>query len=286
MIYIFFLFFILPIIFDLTLGKPIYNNYPGFYSASRDKLTIITYNLLVIIPPLIWMIFKNKEYISVKHLSFNIYKIKSPLLLYILFVIIILPIFLVLLSPTPELYLLYGPRGELMSVDAKNYHFYLRNAIMISLFTIFYFLYTSKQLYISLFCLSPFILIDVWLHGKRSIVFTILIILLILVIIKKQVKGIKLVLLFSITASILLSFSLFYQFELRDIDNRPTEKQYENFRIDFGRDDETKLAIYREQKNQIPVLDYRGKFFVLSYLLCTKRMVVRKTISLCTIFNI
>lgn len=261
-IYLYILFFVFPICLDLTIGKPIYDNYPGFFEATRDEITLIIYNFLMILPPLIWLIFKNKYYLNIKDIKFVIPSIKNPFILYILIIFTISPIILFLLSPAPEVYFFYGSRSDLMNTQEKEFHAFLGIFIMISLFTCLYFIALSRNIYITILFFLPILGMDFWLHGKRSIVFTMLIILFLVIIIKRKIRGSKLIILSTVVAILLLSFSVFYQTEIRTVSSLSEEKQYENFRVDFGRDDETKLSLYRELNEGNSILDYRGQSFL------------------------
>src|SRR5690606_5379606 len=120
---VFYVFFVIPLIFDYVVGKPSYSySKPGFYVASRDEQTSYIYAMYLNVIPIIWRIFKKSDKIQsikIDFLNNDILQRMRPLLR----LIAISPLIAWMFAPNPFGYINYAayPRG-LLGVDSSDYH--------------------------------------------------------------------------------------------------------------------------------------------------------------------
>ncbi|KAA2398113.1 hypothetical protein ACX16Y_12085 [Bacillus cereus] len=270
---VFYVLFVVPLILDYLVGQPEYRTRPGFYLASRDEITSYIYAFYISIVPLIWCIFSKSQnkYLNLEfHFDINILKKLKPFLI----LLVISPFLGWMFSPNPMEYLTYAAASKkVLSEDSLGFHVFLSRLCLLSVITIFILLISKKRLkFIDFIMISPWLLTSIWLHGKRSIVMMVVVLLCYLVWQKKLIKGIKLAIFGSLMIVLFLSFSNTYQKNLRFTDFNVVNKDilYENIRIDYGRDDVTKLAIYAElYPNQVKILEYRFQsavFYATAYI--------------------
>lgn len=276
---VFYFFFAIPLLLDEIIGKPEYLNRPGFRLAANDQLTTIVYCLYMMLVPIVWKIQNRKSSITSKKdirlnqdfkMFFIIRKV-MPLLL----ILIILPIILLLISPEPNLYLNYGATAlHILTGSSRDFHTFIELSTLLSVLSasLILMVVKSKNIFTILIVLFPFLFLSIWLNGKRYIVlFTIVLILYVLwnrrILIGKKLMIIGLLIVCSFAV-----FSTVYQDSLRFDGGLQTNsiETYENFRLDYGRDDVTKLAIYAELNPETTqILDYRGQsmlFYLLMYV--------------------
>lgn len=264
---VFYIFFVIPVILDIVIGRPNYYNSPGFYLASRDEVTSIIYAIYISIIPLIWRIFSKSKSdifkISIARFNFNIiHKI-------LLNILAVSPIIGLLFSPDLSTYINYAasPRG-LLSVEGSSYHILLSRLSLVSIIAIFLLLMIKKKIYLfSIVAYFPLIFFSVWIHGKRSIVMITILLFTYLLWNKKILRGFNLVIYGILIVTLFILFSNSYQTDFRysASSSKNLEYIYENFRIDYGRDDVTKLAIYAElNPNEVEILEYRFQSFLFS----------------------
>ena len=262
LIVVFFIFFVLPNILNHLIGLPNYNNLPGFYWSSIDHKTNIIYNISIIFLPVILYISGNAKpfkIYDVKKIQFEKYK---KFIYFILFIFLLSPSLLLLISPDLSSYFNYATAGNREFSDAgASFHSTLGLLSRVSVISfILILLFKRNKILITSLLMSPFILIDFWIYGKRSIVALFLMLLFYTLWQKKVIKGINIAILGISMFFTLLIFSNFYQNEVREKTDNSFEEKYLNFRVDYGRDDVLKLVTYRElNKDQMQVLEYPGQ---------------------------
>lgn len=260
---VFYIFFVIPIILDMVIGQPEYGDKPGFYLSSRDVSTSVIYTIYIGFIPIIWRIFKVKK----RNNHFRFYSSELKLSVYIkilLYFLVISPFIGWLFSPEPLNYLKYAasPRG-LLSIEGNEYHNILSKLCLISIIAVFLLLLSKKKItFIDFLLYVPWLIISIWLHGKRSIIMETIFLLIFTLWYKKILKGFKLICFVVIMGIIFLLYSNLYQTNYRYSTNVDNNYIYESIRIDFGRDDVTKLAIYAElNPDKIKILEYRFQSF-------------------------
>ena len=215
-----------------------------------------------------WIFAKKRKKVSLNYIINIKFKFLNKLkpLLYILLVV---PLIAVLLSPDPSYYLNYAgsAKGLLVDSNLKEYHSFLLVFCRITIISagLLLIMTPPKQFLRTLILCLPFLLMVSWIYGKRSIVATILVLIIYVVWSKGFLKGFRFVGIGISVFLILMFFSILYQQNIRyDIFQIDTnEKVYENMRIDFGRDDVTKFTIYSElNKMNRNILEYRGQSFL------------------------
>ena len=257
---IFYIFFVFPLILDFVVGPPSYYKHPGFMIASKDYATRIIYSIYIIfIPFILYKYGKNKCVIN--NFDFNVnYKVR-----FILYIILILPFFLVLVSPNPEIYLNYAASTKgLLNLEEKEFHSFIVLCCRMSVLAYIILIFIRRgSIFLYSILLSPFIFIDIWIYGKRSIVATFLVLLVFVLWKKGIVRGFGIIIIGIMSLIFIFLFSHIYQEQVRDHIDYSFERKYLNFRIDYGRDDVTKLAIFSElNPNEIKILDFRGESFL------------------------
>jgi len=268
-----FLFFLngFPFLLDLLFGTPRYTIYPGFRDASQDLATHILFCLYLSICPVIWWIFSGP--IKIKHfLHFNA-KIRTKKLNkisgFILLSVLVLPALFVLLSPQRVIYFTYTIRGGgSVSESANFYHIWVAQLVQLSILAMGIILIQIKNYWIIFLGIMPIIFLNLWFHGKRSIVAFFIAI----VVFSMWKRGFLNNRRFFITGALLgvgiLIFSSYYLNKVRHIQDFSSllfnEFVYEYLRVDFGRDADLKFAIYAElHPKDIRILDYRGQSLII-----------------------
>ena len=257
----------IPLFLDLIIGVPIYGDKYGFYYASRDVITSIIYDLYVCIcPPLWWFFGRPKRYReSQKAIIISWESIIYKKYTYLLLIILLLPLVLISTVPEPNILLEYGyvtKRFQLLLTGSE--WTYLREAASISLICAFIIINLSKRRVYFILCFVM-ILVDVWVVSKRYTI-AMAIFLTITTLWNKGYLSKARILLVVVAAPILMGvFSYAYQSSVRGINLRSSsfEGLYEDVRIDYGRDDVIKLAIYSEvHPEAVRILEHRGQSFL------------------------
>lgn len=261
-IIIFFIFWGIPIILDVIIGKPTYQKYPGFKDASNDDLTFFIFSLYMIFIPIFWWLFGR----SVNYKKASVLNVKSKKILIncLSFILLLLPINLVFFAPLPELYLNYGATAlGLFQDEARDYHAIVSASTLGAIIGWALLLINSNRNRIFQFIILTFPLLfsTIWINGKRYILVLVLLLFVYILWYKKVLIGKRLLITCCIFLLIFMFFSKSYQSEIRDIDSESNSfyELYEGYRVNFGRDDVTKLAIYYELQNDKKILDYRGQ---------------------------
>ncbi|MEK3992337.1 hypothetical protein [Robertmurraya sp. FSL R5-0851] len=264
---VYYIFFAFPLLLDFLIGKPNYYTFPGFRLASRDTLTEYIYSIYLCIIPIIWIlttrIKRKQKQMKSFNLNNNFFKRIYPIIYFLLFT----PILAVLFSPNPMVYLEYGAavKGLLVN-ESENYHVIVDLSVNISILSVIWLLIFRKnkiRRYIIL--LSPIIFLCIWINGKRSIVALIAVAIGYILWQKGYLRGIKFYIAITFAVIIFALFTSLYQSNLRYESQGITDFYdiYENVRVDFGRDDVTKFAIYTTlYPEEGKILEYPGQSFL------------------------
>ncbi|WP_342475615.1 hypothetical protein NST70_02140 [Weizmannia sp. FSL K6-0777] len=259
----FFFFFYVPVLLDTIIGKPNYTYELGFILSSQDKVTLYIYLLYIFIIPVIWWVTgKNKK-------RFNKYDkdnsmLNGYILRLLLYISLVSPLIAVVFAPQPSIYLHYGAvLTENMYGEISDYHTLLSSLTFLSVISGISLILTNKNFsFLVFFLIIFFIGVDCWINGKRAIM-ALAVMLLIYSLWNKNVFNKSVLILTSICSCLfILLFSNLYQNSLRYEKEQISSfnEKYHNFRVDFGRDDVTKMAIYAElHPENLKILEYRGQ---------------------------
>ncbi len=258
----------LPLLLDLIFGRPPYVQFPGFDDASHDATTSVLYCAYMLLCVCIWWL----GYTPAVHRSPAAGRLNpvsaglSPARRAVFIAMLFSPFLLLALSPDPWMYLEYTPRArELHFRDAERlFHIWVGRAIQASFLASAILLFFTRRLPPSIASMLPIVGMNCWLSGKRNAIANVLVLWLYSLWRRGTLRGRPLILVSLLAAGGLLAFSSFYQTQLRFTDafveNRGRDFWYDNYRIDYGRDDTIKLNIFALlNERQMQILDYRGQ---------------------------
>ena len=255
-----------PLLLDVIVGVPFYLGYPGFRSAGLDETTAILYCAYVSTCPIIWWFFAGglrKTSIFPAIHSRRMTKLA-------LLVMLMLPGFLVLLSPDPFVYSEYSIRVPEPSTAHLSmfFHIWVVQSIQFSILAAGIILIRAKRVWACILWLAPVIFSDCWLHGKRNAV-AIALAMLLYALWRRGILTRKRLYVVGATAFLcLFAFSFYYIGKVRYSSKFLAKQSYEFFydflRMDYGRDAVIKLVIFAElYPERIRILDYRGQSAVI-----------------------
>jgi hypothetical protein len=263
----------LPLLLDELIGQPEYLVFPGFYWATRDIITNYIYCAYMALVPVFWLFLSrisNYNFTAfLPSITANTYqpapirKLGSYSKL-ILSLLLISPLIAVAVSPNPLLYLdfstvMRAQVSDIFLVGHKNVALFANFSTMAAAV----FIATAKPRifgtipYISVLLMPiAFIIVSVWLQGKRSLVAMATVFLILAFHYRGVLRGKKLFIAIGIALVVTLTYSFFFQI----YSDRISRTMYENFRVDYGRDDVIKMTIYSEMNPQsIQILEHRGQ---------------------------
>ncbi|MGW9126051.1 hypothetical protein ACWGPW_13685 [Paenibacillus chitinolyticus] len=258
---IWYTFFIVPLILDLSLGSPHYGGYKGLRIAANDPNANLIYCLYMCVVPLVFYLFGRAKKVHIEQSSTKPHK----LLIAVLQILMISPVVVACFSPHPELYLKYGSIIAEMEnfPEAEQFNKIVSLCTLVSVAAVGILLMLRPRLTVFSFVpYLPWLFLAVWLNGKRAVFIMALVLIVYAYYQKGKIKGLKLLGALILSVSLMAGFSNFYQNELRYEQMGITDSDdiYKNVRVDFGRDDRTKMTIYAELHPQtMKILDYRGQ---------------------------
>lgn len=265
---VFFIFYVLPVFLDVFYSPPKYSSlFAKFEVVTTDFYTVLIYNSLILIFQIIlYNKFKN---ITITSTEFRPFKLNFLVTLFIN-ILIFLPIILFILYPEKEKLLIYG-NLSLRNIEEADEFVWLVNSTNLSILMISFLAINKNYSLKLLLKFSPILLACVWINGKRNIIVLLLLIFVYVLLNNNRLKN-KLKIFISILVSVFVGlFSQYYlnNFKLNEVEQTAEEK-YEILRIDYGRDDVLKMAIYHELYYKYPpILSYRGEsmVFVLTFFI-------------------
>jgi hypothetical protein len=260
----------LPLVFDLTLGVPTYRNMDTLALAAMDPTTNLIYLAyiafipLVLYPVAVLRLARARSQGAATTLVATPRGADRPGAALPLYVLLVLPLFAVAISPHPLLYLTYGivTDAELMRdpAEATAYSLVQLTATLAVIGCAALLQHGSSPLR-SLLTSFPFAFIAMWADGKRHIVIFYLGLVTWRLWERKVLRGATLPLFIAGIALLFTFFTITYQASVRGISSATStnkEDVYENARVDFGRDHTIKTAIYAELAGD-SILGARGK---------------------------
>lgn len=262
---IYYFIFTIPLMLDYIIGIPEYYLYSQYiyYEASNDLKVNLIFNIMNLF---LFYIFIRKR--KVFKIEFKFIK-QNIIIKLILLMIAFLPIliFIINLNEIPSLkygYLIgnYSSDNQLKSI----YSLFLNTTIISLSAAMLYIILTKKRnIYIN-FLLYFSIFFSIYFNGKRLIVFLFAILMLVNIYIKRRRY-------FFITSIIciisVVLFNNFYSEYLKNEYNlnKFSANDYLQYRIDYSRDHNVKMALYKEMvDSQEMILEYRGQSFLSNML--------------------
>jgi hypothetical protein len=264
----------LPIVLDLLAASPEYRAEPGFYIANQDVGTVLVYCSYVSLCPVLWWAMRGRRRQSRGHLSGQSFSSEGLLLgpwRPLFWLMVVSPLVALATAPVPGAYLRYA-YVTLNNVpsNVSDHHQIVAMATVLSSLGAGLLLASRPRLRMrDIVAMSPWLIISFWLNGKRTIVFTTLA-LLCLVVWNRHVLGRGMLVAASAALlGALVLFTLAYQTGLRGIAAR---EAYESIRIDFARDNAIKMAIYAElHPERMSILQKRGQSLLFNIVLFVPR---------------
>ncbi|HDX9587161.1 TPA: hypothetical protein ROX98_000064 [Bacillus pseudomycoides] len=259
---IYYLIFTVPLILDMILGIPKYSERSQYvYELVNTEEVALIFNIINVIIFGIFFTFK-KEF----SLDINLLKIKRGFLINsMLLILSIMPVFLSIININNIPSFKYG---YLVAVSKYNpsilplYEMFL-NITMISVPAglVYLILNPKKHIYIS-WVVYTSVILSMYMNGKRMVVFLFFILLLVKVYINNK-KSFMIMACLSIFS--IITFNNFYSNYMDDKYglNKFSDDKYLQYRIDYSRDHNVKMAIFKEiNENENKILEYRGESFL------------------------
>lgn len=258
----------MPLLLDLILGTPQYERFANFARAVNDpnaKLIHLVY--LAFIPALIVLAaWPWRAYFSQRELGLLQSATDPGLPIMGLYILLILPLALVLVSPDPLLYLKYGfVAGEEVAVshEVRQFNNFVTASTILAVIAATALLTDRGDLLRQFLMTFPWVFIACYAMGKRTTIALYLVLLAQRLWDLGVLKGARMPLYSSLFFVALLSSSVGYQYIVRNISTTTVSSAayYENIRLDYGRDHTIRTAIYAELKGET-ILSYRGQALV------------------------
>jgi hypothetical protein len=263
----FFIAFAAPLALDVFVGFPVYQAQPGFQLANKDMLTSIIYCVYIILIPPLWILtgINSKggtEHESQKDTIISGFHWWTP----ILYLVLIGPLIAILLAPNSTIYFDYAVSlrsGDSYNVQVNAYQNVMSLLSLLSIISASGLLLLRKKLsFIYFMTIVPWISLAIWVNGKRAIIAFVFILLFYIFWQRNILRGWMLPTI-TIVAIVIAGFSFVsYQKNLRgDVTVYTSqEKKYDNMRVDYGRDNKTKMTIYAElHPDEMKILEFRGQ---------------------------
>ncbi len=271
-----FLFCGIPAFCDLVIGLPEYAYLPGFSLSSIDLTTNIIYFLHVCFCPVIWWKLRLKEEIAITNRCQSNNQIKCVVFTFL----VLLPLLFLWIAPDKTIYfrnLTFLSNKYVLPEQIIQFQSIIALSTIISIIGFNGIILFSRKYPIktSIF-LSPFLLVNFILNGKRHIVALFCFLLLSSLLIKNYIKGYKLFLLCLINLIAVAIYSFLFQSLYRNISVNTVgfNQYYENIRVDYGRDDVIKMAIYSElYPDRMKILEFRGQSIFFNFIFFLPRSI-------------
>lgn len=255
---IFFCVFVLPIFLDFLNGSPRYYDFPGFRDSADDSKVNFLYNTFIIFISLFNWFFRGQQTINI-NISGKFNWIDILLLL-----LTVSPLVTVFFAPDLSYYSTYGI-DKPATIRMLLFHSLISLLTNISVVICAYLLAKMhiRQL-IFVMLLSLVVLLDFWLNGKRAIVLIFILMLLLFYWLKNRTKNRNTIFLITILFTGFSIFNIWYQSNIRDFNSQVNKAEsYENFRIDYFRDQRVKMVIYSIiYPERMRILEYNGQSFL------------------------
>lgn len=265
-----FIFCGLPLLLDEVVGRLSYVNEDGFAISSADELTNIIYCLYISIVPVIWLWIGKPRNNSVYITAVDEIQTKfvneagqvKAIHRFFLYIVLMCPAVVVLFSPDPGQYLTFSSTLR-FSESYEKFQSIVTSFCNLAICVGCYLLAVSRPIVYgrwpnakTIISVFFWMLVAIWLNGKRGIVAFMGVLLLLALHYRGLLRGRRTYFLVGVGLFVVLSYSFFFQ----SVTNRIETSLYENVRIDFGRDHSIKMTIYAElHPEKMRILEYRGQ---------------------------
>ncbi len=271
---VFFAFYAVPLLLDSLIGKPAFTRYPGYHLACHDETTALFYCAFVAFVPPFWYVTGTTRAPAAEgRQSLTAWGHAAIARLRPVFALfLVAPAILVALAPNRGDYLEYAHHvRQGVVLQSMDFHAMISAASLLCVLGAAGLIVASRRVGpMILLSNLPFLVLACWVNGKRYIVAYALGVLLFALWQKRVVRGLGLVLAGGGTVAAILLFSLCYQTFVRNINFGDSGWAYDNIRVDFGRDDAVKLALFAElYPTRASILEHRGQsllFYATFYL--------------------
>ncbi len=262
---VFFLFFVLPLWLDLTVGPPTYTYQRGFVISQADHTTNVIYLGYLLLVPVVLRVAGGAPRFGepppqARALGRGVQVFAWASMLALPFVLV--------LTPSVSSLTQYASYVTKDAGTDTTYQIVLTAVASLAVMGAVLVLTAPNTLPPLRIATLPFLVVGIWVHGKRSIVALALLLMLYMLWTQGVLRGRRFIATAVLSGIVLAGFSYAYQTKVRRIDEgAPTRNQsaaanplFVNFRIDYGRDAVTRQTIYAElHPDQLRVLEYRGQ---------------------------
>lgn len=277
---VFYFFFAVPQLLDLVIGPPTYSAQRGFILSQFDHSTNVIYLLYLAVTPLIFALLGGRAS-AIADTSGTTLRLGQLARVIAWAAMVLLP-FVLVLAPQPAQYLHYAAFIGHSIEGADQYHAFVVLIATLAAIAAVLVISAENSVTIARVTAGAFLLLSVWVHGKRSVVALTLLLILYLLWMRGVLRGWRFISAAVACGLALGVFSYAYQTNVREIGNdRPQRDQsrqasafYVNYRIDYGRDAVAKQTIYAElNPEQVTILEYRGQSLLFDVAMLVPRRV-------------
>lgn len=277
--------FVLPIILDYLIGYPTYNTkYYGFILSYNDTATRFIYATYVLLSQLIMLLIGNirinkkgkiyllvdskkainkvKELSSTTDLDYNTKNYNRYVDFLLLFASIITVLLVLIFPISKEILWTYDWRNKGIIIEGQKYYSTIERLSYISIISGIIYILGKKRSIITKIIIPLFIFMTICTQGKRSILFFMILAIISYLFINVKLSKRKWIFILAIISAVgIVSYSIYIKVFYRGYSG--FDSLYTTLRIDFFRDDTTKLVIYSLlNPNSIKILDYPGQSII------------------------
>lgn len=255
---VFFLIQILPLIVDYFNDVTLLQNKAKYeYLAMIDEKTSIIYDIFCCFTSLLLLKIANRY--SRKTLKINFSKIRvSPIVSYLLFILMFCPLIGVLFSPYPNVYYYFSYFYTQSSINNISYIYHNSVLLYINYIAFFsilcYYFFNSNSKFSRISTLIASILL-IWVDGKRGFLALIIVGVLFIDFIKNRQNKKDLI---KKTLILIVVFFGYFVIYSSLTGKHSDDSFYLTYNAYFSREAEVKLAIYSRLPNHTKMLPYDG----------------------------
>lgn len=265
-IVVLYVFCVLPIICNYTLGLPQYNTiywYKPFIEPMVNVQVGIIYDLYIMLCIILLYIFcarKNRGIILTQYNSLTSIVCNNRV---ISTVLIFLPIIYIVLTGSGKYYVTYAVSSA-RGLTESNKMALMTPCMLISMIVYFGTVLKNNLTIKKIILTFLYSVSIVWISGKRFMLANILLLFIFYTVnMDIDVNGRKKIYrILPILGIVLIGFSVFYLAVIRPMAETSSLSIYDMLRVDFGRDDVIKYVINKEIIRGERILEYRGETFL------------------------
>lgn len=268
---VFCFFYGLPLALDLLMGQPEYIAFPGFREPAWSAKVAVAYDIFVMACPVFWWLTATRRRIPPSR-SVDLSGLTR--IRFLLWAFLISPLIALLFAPDPGFYAHYGAVvGPTFTPIVEHYHLLVGESCLLSTVAGFALLISQERVALAFCEVLPFFILASWLTGKRSDVFLVVVLMWIALWVRGKITPSVLLAGGVATGVGLLMYSGWYQATLRPSAVSDRQRAYEMFRVDYGRDQDLRMALYCEITDDRRILSYRGESLVFDMTMAIPRSV-------------